>query len=111
MSKVPFHSYYSSKDLFGAILFLIPLVTIALFFPTSLTDPENFIPANPLATPLHIMPEWYFLWAYAILRSIPNKLGGVVAIFIAIFILALLPFIYSHKTKGLQFCPPAQISF
>jgi ubiquinol-cytochrome c reductase cytochrome b subunit len=82
-----------------------------LFFPNILGDAENFIPANPLVTPIHIKPEWYFLWAYAILRSIPNKLGGVVAIFTAILILFALPIIARHKARGLAFYPLAQIIF
>ena len=110
-SKIPFHSYYSTKDLLGAIFFLLTLITIALFFPNLLTDPENFIKANPLVTPVHIIPEWYFLWAYAILRSIPNKLGGVTAIFIAILIFFLLPLINLHNQRGYQYHPPAQATF
>jgi len=71
------------------------LVFFVFFNPELLGDPENFIPADPLSTPLHIKPEWYFLWLYAILRSIPNKLGGVVAMFSAILIMLLL-----RITKG-----------
>ena len=74
-------------------------------------DPENFIRANPLSTPTHIKPEWYFLWAYAILRSIPNKLGGVVAIFRAIFFLFLLPIIDTGKIQGMGFYPVNQVLF
>merc|ERR1711931_406787 len=76
-----------------------------------LGDPENFIPANPLVTPLHIKPEWYFLWAYAILRSIPNKLGGVVAIFSALLILFVIPFINYQSRLGNRFYPLNQILF
>merc|ERR1711976_1079606 len=78
--KVPFHPYFSSKDLFGFGVMLMALVLLSLLNPLLLGDPENFIPANPLVTPVHIQPEWYFLFAYAILRSIPNKLGGVIAL-------------------------------
>jgi ubiquinol-cytochrome c reductase cytochrome b subunit len=68
-------------------------------------DPENFIPANPLVTPVHIQPEWYFLIAYAILRSIPNKLGGVIALAMSIIILLICPFLYTRKFKGFIFYP------
>ena len=73
-------------------------------FPWILGDPENFIPANPLVTPVHIQPEWYFLIAYAILRSIPNKLGGVIALAISIIILIVCSFIYKRKFWGYIFC-------
>jgi len=103
--KVAFHPYFTSKDLFGFILTLIFLVSICRFRPWLLGDPENFIPANPLVTPVHIQPEWYFLIAYAILRSIPNKLGGVVALAISIIILIICPFIYMSKFRGFAFYP------
>ena len=90
---------------------LITLVVVVLFFPNILGDPENFIPANPLVTPVHIKPEWYFLWAYAILRSIPNKLGGVVAMFAALLILFLVPFIIAQTRRGNSFYPLNQILF
>lgn len=109
--KSPFHPYYTSKDLRGFIILFLTLIIIALFSPNLLGDPENFIPANPLVTPIHIIPEWYFLWAYAILRSIPNKLGGVVAIFMAIFILFLLPIIHHNNQRGYRFHPLSQILF
>lgn len=104
-NKVPFHIYYTVKDAVGFVVFLFRLLMIVLFFPTILGDPENFIPANPLVTPVHIKPEWYFLWAYAILRSIPNKLGGVVAMFSAILILFLLPYINTQPRRGNRFYP------
>jgi ubiquinol-cytochrome c reductase cytochrome b subunit len=109
--KVPFHAYYSSKDSVGFLLLLFSLIFISLFAPNILGDPENFIPANPLSTPIHIMPEWYFLWAYAILRSIPNKLGGVVAIFAAILILLTLPFTHPSTRRGNPFFPINQVIF
>lgn len=109
--KVPFHSYYSSKDSVGFLVLLFTLMLIALFTPNLLGDPENFIPANPLSTPVHIIPEWYFLWAYAILRSIPNKLGGVIAIFAAILILLTLPFTHPSTRRGNAFFPLNQIIF
>lgn len=109
--KVPFHSYYSFKDLVGFIVLLSMLSFLALFSPQLLTDPENFIPANPLVTPVHIQPEWYFLFAYAILRSIPNKLGGVIGLVSSIAILFLLPFTHSGKSRSLAFYPLNQILF
>lgn len=99
-NKIPFHVYYTRKDIIGFIILLALLSIIRFFYPNILTDPENFIPANPLVTPTHIKPEWYFLWAYAILRSIPNKLGGVLTIFAALLIYYLLPFIYIPKFTG-----------
>lgn len=90
--KIPFHPYYSFKDILGFIVLLTILVSICLIAPYLLRDPDNFIPANPLVTPPHIQPEWYFLFAYAILRSIPNKLGGVIALVLSIAILFILPF-------------------
>nr|ALQ78846.1 cytochrome b [Glycera cf. tridactyla FS19] len=109
--KVPFHIYYTTKDVTGFLVMLLSLMLIVMFSPNLLGDPENFIPANPLVTPIHIMPEWYFLWAYAILRSIPNKLGGVVAMFAAILILFILPLINQPKMKGIMFYPLNQILF
>lgn len=90
-SKIPFHLHYSTKDILGALFLLLTLSLVRFFFPNLLTDPENFIPANPLTTPTHIKPEWYFLWAYAILRSIPNKLGGVLVLFSALLVFYLIP--------------------
>ena len=109
--KVPFHSYYSFKDLVGFVALLSILSFLALFSPQLLTDPENFIPANPLVTPVHIQPEWYFLFAYAILRSIPNKLGGVIGLVSSIAVLFLLPFTHTGKSRSLAFYPLNQILF
>lgn len=74
-------------------------------------DPENFVPANPLVTPVHIQPEWYFLFAYAILRSIPNKLGGVIALAIAVVILIVMPFYGNRGFKSLSFYPVGKFLF
>jgi ubiquinol-cytochrome c reductase cytochrome b subunit len=79
--------------------------------PYELGDPENFQQANPLVTPVHIMPEWYFLFAYAILRSIPNKLGGVLALASSLLILFLLPFLHQSYLKGLTFRPLSKLFF
>nr|YP_009725919.1 cytochrome b [Polionemobius taprobanensis]QHQ73116.1 cytochrome b [Polionemobius taprobanensis] len=111
MDKIPFHPFFSFKDLFGFIMILFPLFFLTLTFPYLLGDPDNFIPANPLVTPIHIQPEWYFLFAYAILRSIPNKLGGVIALVLSIAILFILPFLTSNKFQGNSFYPLNQILF
>ena len=84
---------------------------IVYITPNLLGDPENFIQANPLVTPVHIQPEWYFLFAYAILRSIPNKLGGVVAMFSSFLILFLMPWLHSSRFRGLTFRPLARLAF
>lgn len=91
VSKIPFHPYFSWKDSVGFITLFFLLVILGFFIPTVLGDPENFIPANSIVTPVHIMPEWYFLFAYAILRSIPRKLGGVIALVISIAVLYFIP--------------------
>nr|ACR81172.1 cytochrome b [Pycnonotus goiavier] len=109
--KIPFHPYYSTKDILGFMLVFIPLASLALFYPNLLGDPENFTPANPLATPPHIKPEWYFLFAYAILRSIPNKLGGVLALAASILVLFLIPLLHTSKLRSMTFRPLSQILF
>nr|ABY80809.1 cytochrome b [Lepidophyma flavimaculatum]ABY80810.1 cytochrome b [Lepidophyma flavimaculatum]ADI24108.1 cytochrome b [Lepidophyma flavimaculatum] len=106
--KIPFHPFFSYKDLLGALMISLLLLLLALFFPYLLTDPENFTPANPLVTPPHIKPEWYFLFAYAILRSIPNKLGGVLALLFSILILMLLPLLHTSKQRTTMFRPFSQ---
>nr|AEL17430.1 cytochrome b [Conostoma aemodium] len=109
--KIPFHPYYSTKDVLGFALMFIPLATLALFAPNLLGDPENFTPANPLTTPPHIKPEWYFLFAYAILRSIPNKLGGVLALAASVLVLFLIPLLHTSKLRSMTFRPLSQILF
>uniref|UniRef100_UPI0030013175 cytochrome b n=1 Tax=Limassolla dispunctata TaxID=3019670 RepID=UPI0030013175 len=109
--KIPFHPYFSIKDIMGVMLILTSLLIMNLMFPFLLSDPDNFTPANPMVTPIHIQPEWYFLFAYAILRSIPNKLGGVMALFLSIMILMILPFSMKMKFKGLSFYPISQMMF
>nr|NP_038231.1 cytochrome b [Pupa strigosa]BAA89020.1 Cytb [Pupa strigosa] len=91
VSKIPFHPYYTWKDIVGFMLVLMCLGVLGFYMPTYLGDPDNFIHANPMVTPVHIQPEWYFLFAYAILRTIPSKLGGVIALVMSIAILYLLP--------------------
>nr|AAP82162.1 cytochrome b [Zoothera princei] len=109
--KIPFHPYYTTKDILGFVLMLILLISMALFSPNMLGDPENFTPANPLATPPHIKPEWYFLFAYAILRSIPNKLGGVLALAASVLVLFLTPLLHKSKHRSMTFRPLSQILF
>lgn len=111
IDKIPFHPFFSIKDLIGFTIIIFTLLTIVIIYPYVLSDPDNFTPANPIVTPVHIQPEWYFLFAYAILRSIPNKLGGVIALFISIVILVILPFTIKSKFKGIQFYPINQINF
>lgn len=108
--KIPFHPYFSWRDIVGFLVIIISLIILSLINPYLLGDPDNFIPANPLVTPVHIQPEWYFLFAYAILRSIPNKLGGVIALVISIAILFIIPLI-KRRFRGLQFYPINQFIF
>nr|YP_009024482.1 cytochrome b [Margaritifera dahurica]AGZ13309.1 cytochrome b [Margaritifera dahurica] len=108
---IPFHTYYTLKDSVGFALLLLLLTMICLFSPNMMTDPENFIPANPLSTPIHIQPEWYFLFAYAILRSIPNKLGGVIALVMSILILIMIPLTHKNLMRSTTFYPLNQLLF
>nr|YP_010480546.1 cytochrome b [Nasonia giraulti]ACH81763.1 cytochrome b [Nasonia giraulti]UVN15270.1 cytochrome b [Nasonia giraulti] len=103
MNKISFNPYYIIKDLMGFIMMILILLLVCLLNPYILSDPENFNPANSMITPIHIQPEWYFLFAYAILRSIPNKLGGVLALLLSILILMILPFNKIYKMKGFKF--------
>nr|AHN19742.1 cytochrome b [Microtus fortis] len=109
--KIPFHPYYTIKDFLGILILLMVFMILALFFPDILGDPDNYTPANPLNTPPHIKPEWYFLFAYAILRSIPNKLGGVLALILSILILALMPILHTSKQRALTFRPITQTMY
>nr|AAF15168.1 cytochrome b [Eliurus majori]QCT05362.1 cytochrome b [Eliurus majori]QCT05363.1 cytochrome b [Eliurus majori]QCT05364.1 cytochrome b [Eliurus majori]QCT05367.1 cytochrome b [Eliurus majori] len=106
--KIPFHPYYTIKDILGVLLLFLFLISLVLFAPDLLGDPDNYTPANPLNTPPHIKPEWYFLFAYAILRSIPNKLGGVLALILSILVLALIPHLHTSKLQSLMFRPLTQ---
>nr|YP_010163976.1 cytochrome b [Acanthopsyche nigraplaga]QRK25814.1 cytochrome b [Acanthopsyche nigraplaga] len=111
LDKIPFHPFFTFKDLMGFLILFLTLILLTLINPYLLSDPDNFIPANPLVTPIHIQPEWYFLFAYAILRSIPNKLGGVIALIMSIAILFMLPLTFNKKIKGMQFYPLNQFIF
>nr|ANY64149.1 cytochrome b [Pteronotus gymnonotus] len=108
---VPFHPYHTIKDILGILMMLTALSMLVLFSPDLLGDPDNYIPANPLNTPPHIKPEWYFLFAYAILRSIPNKLGGVLALVLSILILAIVPVLHTSKQRCMMFRPLSQCMF
>nr|WJJ70267.1 cytochrome b [Nanomia sp.] len=109
--KIPFHSYFITKDLYGFVLLFILLFYLVLYSPNLLGDPENYIKANPLVTPVHIMPEWYFLFAYAILRAIPNKLGGVIGLALSIMILFITPFVHTSWLKSLIFRPIGKLLY
>nr|ALO77038.1 cytochrome b [Cryptocephalus sp. CRY01] len=111
IDKIPFHPYFTYKDILGIIVTTSFLLTLNLTNPYLLGDPDNFTPANPLVTPIHIQPEWYFLFAYAILRSIPNKLGGVVALVASIAILYTLPFTNNKTFQSNQFYPMNKLMF
>nr|AAO14694.1 cytochrome b [Carollia brevicauda] len=108
---IPFHPYYTIKDILGFLVMLTALSTLVLFSPDLLGDPDNYTPANPLSTPPHIKPEWYFLFAYAILRSIPNKLGGVLALVLSILVLAIVPMLHVSKQRSMMFRPLSQCLF
>ena len=103
--SIPFHPYYTIKDLFGLFVFLLVYAAFVFFAPNLLGDPANYIPANPLATPAEIVPEWYFLPFYAILRSVPNKLFGVILMFGSILILFVLPWLDTSKVRSATFRP------
>nr|YP_010954499.1 cytochrome b [Exothotettix guangxiensis]WMV02054.1 cytochrome b [Exothotettix guangxiensis] len=109
--KIPFHPFFSTKDSITMLMLLMTLMLISLMYPYIMGDPDNFIPSNPLVTPPHIQPEWYFLFAYAILRSIPNKLGGVIALMMSIMITLIMPFYNKANFQGNQFYPINQIMF
>nr|AFU50157.1 cytochrome b [Necydalis ulmi] len=111
IDKLPFYPYFLLKDLIGYLILTAMLTFLTLLNPYMLGDPDNFTPANPLITPIHIQPEWYFLFAYAILRSIPNKLGGVIALLMSIMILYLMPFINNKKIQSMQFYPLNKLLF
>lgn len=101
--KLLFHPYFSWKDIIGFLLFVFAFFYLCIIIPWVLGDSENFIPANPLVTPLHIQPEWYFLFAYAVLRAVPNKLGGVLALGLSVAVLYTLPFIKLSFFKSCAF--------
>ena len=111
VDKIPFHPYYSIKDVLGFVIFFIGIAYLIFFEPNVLGHSDNYIPANPLVTPAHIQPEFYFLFAYAILRSIPNKLLGVLALFASLLVLFVLPYIEQSKIRSKQFRPISKIAY
>ncbi|PVB60342.1 cytochrome b/b6 [Labrenzia sp. 011] len=102
---IPFHPYYTVKDFFAIVVFMIAFAWFAFYVPNYMGHPDNYIEANPLVTPAHIVPEWYFLPFYAILRAIPDKLGGVAAMFGAIAILFVLPWLDTSKVRSGTYRP------
>ena len=103
--NIPFYPYFYTKDLFGLIILFLFFFIFVLYYPNTLGHPDNYIEANPMKTPLHIVPEWYFLPFYAILRSIPNKIGGVIAMFGSLIILLTIPFSNSSEIRSTAFRP------
>jgi ubiquinol-cytochrome c reductase cytochrome b subunit len=103
--KIPFHPYYTIKDLFGLGIFLVIFALFVFYVPNYLGHPDNYMPANPLVTPAHIVPEWYFLPFYAILRAIPDKLGGVMMMFGSIALLAAMPWLDRHPVRSGRYRP------
>ena len=108
---VPFHPYYTVKDGFAMVVFLIMFAVFVFFMPDALGHPDNYVPANPLVTPAHIVPEWYFLPFYAILRAIPDKLTGVLCMFGSIAFLFVLPWLDTSKVKSMRYRPTARLFF
>jgi ubiquinol-cytochrome c reductase cytochrome b subunit len=109
--RLPFAPYFLFKDLITIFIFMIILSVFVFFMPNVLGDSENYVMANPMQTPPAIVPEWYLLPFYAILRSIPNKLLGVIAMFSAILILLVMPFADLSRSRGIQFRPLSKIAF
>ena len=108
---VPFHPYYTVKDGFAIVVFLILFATFVFYNPNALGHADNYIPGNPLVTPAHIVPEWYFLPFYAILRAVPDKLGGVILMFGAIAVLFVLPWLDTSKVRSMRYRPTAKLYF
>jgi len=111
IDKIPFHPYSTVKDVFGTVLLMIAICGFIFFAPNYMGHPDNYIPANPLVTPAHIQPEWYFLFVYTVLRSIPDKLLGVIAMVAAILVLLTLPYLHTSYIRSHQFRPLAKIAF
>lgn len=111
IDKLPFHPFFVLKDILGLFVILIILSYLYLITPYKLNDPENFIAANPLTTPIHIQPEWYFLFAYAILRSIPNKLGGVLVLCLSVTAPAVLTLTKNKHFKRLSMSPHLKLYY
>nr|QEJ81475.1 cytochrome b [Diaphanes citrinus] len=110
IDKIPFNPYFTIKDIYGMMMMMFMFMMFSMYNPYKLSDPDNFILANPMMTPIHIQPEWYFLFAYAILRSIPNKLGGVMALLMSIMIFMIMP-TFKKKIMSNSFYPINKILF
>jgi ubiquinol-cytochrome c reductase cytochrome b subunit len=111
IDKIPFHPYYTTKDAAGLAVFVLIFAAIIFYIPNAMGHPDNYIPANPLVTPPHIQPEWYFLFAYTILRSIPDKLIGVIALFASLLVLMVMPVAHTSHIRSSQFRPIAKFFF
>lgn len=109
--KIVFHPYFRIKDIYGVFVCYFLFIIVCFIFPYIFIDVENFIPSNPIVTPVHIQPEWYFLFAYTILRSISRKIGGVVALVFSVLILYLFPIIYNHRFRRRYYYPLGKILF
>ena len=109
--NVPFYPYFYTKDLFGLMVLLLVFFIFIFYYPNTLGHPDIYIEANPMKTPLHIVPEWYFLPFYAILRSIPNKIGGVIAMFGSLLVMLTIPFTNSSEVRSSAFRPIFKISY
>nr|YP_010394555.1 apocytochrome b [Phytophthora podocarpi]DAZ88602.1 TPA_asm: apocytochrome b [Phytophthora podocarpi] len=109
--NIPFYPYFYTKDLFGLMLLFLVFFIFIFYYPNTLGHPDNYIEANPMKTPLHIVPEWYFLPFYAILRSIPNKIGGVIAMFGSLIILLTIPFTNSSEIRSTSFRPIFKVCY
>jgi quinol-cytochrome oxidoreductase complex cytochrome b subunit len=108
---LPFHPYFTMKDMYMAVVFLLVYAFFVFFMSNYMGHPDNYIKANPMVTPAHIVPEWYFLPFYAVLRAIPDKLGGVVAMFGSIIVVAILPWLDRNPIRSLRYRPLAKIFF
>jgi ubiquinol-cytochrome c reductase cytochrome b subunit len=111
VDPIPFYPYAYVKDLFAAVFFFSLFSLFLYFYPNAMGHPDNYIPANPMVTPAHIVPEWYFLPFYAILRSIPDKLGGVLAMGGAIVLIGLMPWLNTSEVRSSNFRPIYRIFF
>jgi quinol-cytochrome oxidoreductase complex cytochrome b subunit len=109
--NIPFYPYFYTKDLFGLMFLLLIFFTFVFYYPNTLGHPDNYIEANPMKTPLHIVPEWYFLPFYAVLRSIPNKIGGVIGMFGSLVVMLTIPFTNSSEIRSTFFRPMFKISY
>ena len=109
--NIPFYPYFYTKDLFGLMILFLVFFCFVFYCPNKLGHPDNYIEANPMKTPLHIVPEWYFLPFYAILRSIPDKIGGVVAMFGSLLVLLTLPFLNSSEIRSTAFRPIFKVCY